>query len=101
MDGLDRLSKQLAWMWRIKINKSKTSSAFSQLAYSGVEEQQLLKIIALKLSIKPHLNLDLEHPNKFMNITFGNRSSVVENSNESNVEVNFDICSFTNFTFDR
>lgn len=84
-------------------NHSNRSTAVSQLAKSGVEEQQLLKITghSNQNSIKPYLNLDQEHHNKIINIMRGNRSSNVENSNESNVKLNFSNCTFTNCTFNK
>lgn len=86
-----------------KTNHSNRSTAVSQLGKNGVEEQQLLKITghSNQNSIKPYLNLDQEHHNKIINIMRGNRSSIQENSNESNVELNFTNCTFTNCTFNK
>ncbi|CAH0558871.1 unnamed protein product [Brassicogethes aeneus] len=71
-------------------NHSNRSTAVSELAKNGVQEQQLLKITGHSNpnSIKPYLNIDQEHHNKIINTMRGNRSSIVEKNSQSNVAFN-------------
>lgn len=86
-----------------KTNHSNRSTGVSELVKSGVEERELLKITAHinPNSIKPYLNLDQEYHNRIINIMRGNRSFIVENSNEFNVNLNFNNCTLINCTFNK
>lgn len=84
-------------------NHSNRSTAVSELAKKGVQEQQLLKITGHNNpnSIKPYLNIDQEHHRKIINTMRGNGSSIVEKNSQSNATLNFNNCTFTNCTFTK
>lgn len=81
-------------------NHSNRSTAVSRLLKNGVQEQELIKITGHNNtnSIKPYLNIDLEHHNKIINSMRGNKACVVE-TNTSGSSFNFSNCSFVNCTF--
>lgn len=95
--GLDVKEKKIT-------NHSNRSTAVSQLAKSGVPDQQLIKITGHNNpnSIKPYLNIDQEHHNKIINNMRGSTSSVVEtNSATSASSFSFSNCTFNNCSFNK